>query len=39
MVRKNCKNSWWRWRRWSAEMTLPLATSSAANRLVVPLRT
>jgi hypothetical protein len=26
-------------RRWVAEMTLPEATSSAANRLVVPLRT
>src|SRR4029450_5008865 len=33
------ENSWWRWRRCTWEMTLPEATSSAANRLAVPLRT
>ena len=37
-VFKNFLNSIARWRECSEPITLPVATSSAANRLVVPLR-
>src|SRR3954447_21244237 len=33
------RNSWWRCRPWKEAITLPVATSRAAKRDVVPLRT
>src|SRR5579863_10335012 len=37
IVRRNCRNSILRWRRCSSPMTSPVAMSSAANNVVVPM--
>jgi hypothetical protein len=36
--RRKLRNSWWRW-RCTEPITLPVATSNAANKLVTPART
>lgn len=36
MVRRNCRNSLLRWRLCNCPITSPVATSSAANSVVVP---
>jgi len=35
---EKARNSWWRCRWVQASVTLPVATSSAANSVVVPCR-
>ena len=36
---ENARNSWWRCRAYTRPVTVPVATSKAANRVAVPWRT